>query len=156
MAITLNNIEHDWGGITTIIDGLEITGYKAINYADAIEREKVMGAGRTPIGMTRGVYSAEQGSMTMYLKQHRILIARLAAKARAGDGWGDVPFDIQVRYGIPGDTHIDIVEGAYLAGNPEGGEQGSSALEREVKFDFLAIKRDGVYLVPPRRITQAR
>lgn len=142
MAVSVNDIEYAWGSITVKAKGQELTGIKAISYGDAIEREAVYGAGRHKLGMTRGKYTTEQGSMTLFLKQHRAFIATL------GDGWGDVPFEIEVRYAETGeDTHVDIIEGCKLAGNPEGGEEGASALEREVKFDFMRIKRDGIYLV---------
>lgn len=143
MAITVNDIEFSWGDITLRQGGIEITGFKAVSYSDAVEREAVYGAGRHKLGMTRGKYTTEQGSLTVYLKQEREIIA-----AR-GDGWADGdPFEIEVRYAAPGqDTHIDIVEGCRWAGTGGGGEEGSSPLEREMKFDFMRIKRDGVYLV---------
>lgn len=143
MAITVNDVEYSWGSITLKINGVELIGYKAISYADGIEREAVYGARRHKIGMTKGKVTTEQGSVTMYLKQHRALLDTL------GDGWGDVRFDAEVRYAEPGmPTRVDIVEGCKFAGNPEGGEEGASALEREVKFDFMRISRDGKYLAP--------
>lgn len=143
MAITVNDVEYSWGSITLKINGVELIGYKAISYADGIEREAVYGARRHKIGMTKGKVTTEQGSMTMYLKQHRELLDTL------GDGWGDVRFDAEVRYAEPGmPTRVDIIEGCKFAGNPEGGEEGASALEREVKFDFMRISRDGRYIAP--------
>lgn len=143
MAIVVNDVEYSWGSITLKILGVELIGYKAISYSDAIEREAVFGARRHKIGMTKGKVTTEQGSVTMYLKQHRELLDTL------GDGWGDVRFDCEVRYAEPGmPTRVDIVEGCKFAGNPEGGEEGASALEREVKFDFMRISRDGKYLAP--------
>lgn len=143
MAITVNDIEYSWGSITAKINGKEITGFKAISYSDAVEREAVYGAGRHKLGMTRGKYTTEQGSITAYLKQEREIINDL------GDGWADYgPFEVEVRYAEPGeDTHIDIVEGCRFAGTSGGGEEGSSPLEREMKFDYMRVKRDGNYLV---------
>lgn len=143
MAITVNDTEYSWGSITLKQKGRELTGFKAISYADSVSREKVYGAGRLPIGMTRGKYEAEQGSITAFLKQEREIISE------AGDGWADGdPFEIEVRYAEPGqDTHVDIVEGCRWAGTGGGGEEGSAALEREMKFDFMRVKRDGKYLV---------
>lgn len=143
MAITVNDIEYSWGSITLKINGKEITGFKAISYSDAVEREAVYGAGRHKLGMTRGKYTTEQGSITAYLKQEREIINDL------GDGWADYgPFEVEVRYAEPGeDTHIDIVEGCRFAGTSGGGEEGASPLEREMKFDYMRVKRDGNYLV---------
>lgn len=143
MAITVNDIEYSWGSITAKINGKEITGFKAISYSDAVEREAVYGAGRHKLGMTRGKYTTEQGSLTAYLKQEREIINDL------GDGWADYgPFEVEVRYAEPGeDTHIDIVEGCRFAGTSGGGEEGASPLEREMKFDYMRVKRDGNYLV---------
>ena len=33
------------------------------------------------------------------------------------------------------------------AGTGGGGEEGSAPLEREMKFDYMRVKRDGNYLV---------
>ena len=66
---------------TELMPQVELIGYKAISYADGIEREAVYGARRHKIGMTKGKVTTEQGSMTMYLKQHRELLDTL------GDGW---------------------------------------------------------------------
>lgn len=144
MAITVNNIEKSWGSITLKIRGVEITGFKAISYSDAVEREQVYGAGRHKLGMTRGKYTTEQGSITVYQNQEREIIA-----ASGGNGWADGdPFEAEVRYADPGsETHVDIVEGCRWAGTGGGGEEGAAPLEREMKFDFMRIKRDGVYLV---------
>lgn len=149
MGATINGIEKSWASITTKVRGAEIVGYKAISYSDSISREKVYGAGRMPLGMTRGKYETEQGSMTVYERQFRELLAAF------GDGWGDVVFDIEVRYSDPGeDTHVDVLESCRWAGAPGGGEEGSSPLERELKFDCIRIKRDGVYLVSPQQEPQ--
>ena len=143
MAITVNDIEYSWGAITLKIRGVEITGFKAVSYSDAVERESVYGAGRHKLGMTRGKYTTEQGSLTAYLKQERAIIEEF------GDGWADAgPFELEVRYAEPGeDTHIDIVEGCRWAGTGGGGEEGSAPLEREMKFDYMRVKRGGNYLV---------
>lgn len=143
MAITVNDIEYSWGSITLKIRGVEITGFKAVSYSDAVEREAVYGAGRHKLGMTRGKYTTEQGSLTAFLKQERAIIEEF------GDGWADGdPFEVEVRYAEPGeDTHIDIVEGCRWAGTGGGGEEGSAPLEREMKFDYMRVKRDGKYLV---------
>lgn len=143
MAITVNDIEYSWGSITLKIRGVEITGFKAVSYSDAVEREPVYGAGRHKLGMTRGKYTTEQGSLTAYMKQERAIIGEF------GDGWADAgPFEVEVRYAEPGeDTHIDIVEGCRWAGTGGGGEEGSAPLEREMKFDYMRVKRDGNYLV---------
>lgn len=142
MAITVNEVEFSWGSITLKINGVEIVGYKGVSYSDGIEREAVYGARRHKIGMTRGKVTTEQGTITMYLRQLRELMDSL------GDGWGDSIFDLEVRYAEPGrTTRVDIVEGCKFAGNPENAEEGASALEREVKFDFMRISRDGRYIV---------
>ena len=65
MAITVNDIEYSWGSITLKIRGVEITGFKAVSYSDEVEREAVYGAGRHKLGMTRGKYTTEQGSLTV-------------------------------------------------------------------------------------------
>jgi len=146
MGATINGLEKSWASITTKVKGEEIVGYKAISYSDSISREKVYGAGRMPLGMTRGKYEAEQGSLTCFEREFRQLLTAF------GNGWGDVVFDIEVRYADPGeDTHVDVIESCRWAGAPGGGEEGSAPLERELKFDYVRIKRDGKYLVAPEQ-----
>lgn len=143
MGATINGLEKSWASITAKVDGEEILGFKAINYSDSVSREKVYGAGRVPQAMTRGKYETDQGTITVYERQFREILARFAGPG----GWGDRVFDIEVRYADPGeDTAIDILESCRWAGAPGGGEEGSSPLERELKFDCMRIKRNGVYL----------
>lgn len=144
MAINVNDIQHDWGTITVKVNGVEIVGIKSISYSDAIEREKVYGAGRLPLGMTPGKYTTEQGSMTVFERQFREILLAF------GNDWGNTTFETEVRYAATGlPTQVDIVEGCLWAGAPGGGEEGAAPLERELKFDYLRVKRNGLYLVAP-------
>lgn len=146
MAITVNNVEYSWGSITLKIRGVEIVGFKAISYEEGIEREDVHGARRHKIGMTKGKVTTEPGSITMYLKEKTKVVSEL------GDGWGDVEWDAEVRYAEIGQpTHVDIIEGCKFASNPGGGEEGAAALEREMKFNFMRVCSDGVYMVKPNQ-----
>ena len=153
MGATINGIEKSWASITVKVRGVEIIGFKAISYSDSVSREKVYGAGRMPIAMTRGKYETEQGSITCYERQFREILALFAPNSQTG--WADVVFDIECRYSDPGEaTHVDVLEACRWAGAPGGGEEGSSPLEREMQFDCMRICRDGKYLVAPSQQPQ--
>lgn len=145
MGATINGLEKSWASITLKVKGEEIVGFKGISYSDSISREKVYGAGQMALAMTQGKYETEQGSITVYERQLRQIIT-----AAGGNGWGSVVFDVEVRYADPGEeTSTDIIESCRWAGVNGGGEEGSAPLERELKFDCMRIKRNGVYLVAP-------
>jgi hypothetical protein len=143
MAIVVNDIEYSWADIRAKIRGRELVGYKAIKYGDKVTREKVYGARRHAIARTRGKVEVDPGSLTLYESEVRELLAEL------GDGWADVPVDeLIVQYGGDGlPTHTDVLENVLFEGLDGGGEEGSSALEREVPFSCMKIKRDGMYIV---------
>ena len=143
MAASINDIEYSWADIRVKIRGREIIGYKAIKYGDKVAREKVFGARRHAISRTRGKVEVDDCTMTMYESEVRELLDEL------GDGWADVSVDsIVVQYGNEGQTtHTDVLEDVLFEGLDGGGEEGSSAFEREVPFSCMRIKRDGKYIV---------
>lgn len=146
MAAEANDIVSSWVDLRLLVDSGEMVGFTSVSFGDKIEDELVYGNQREPIGRTRGKYMLDDGSISMY---HNTLITLID---RFGDGWGDKRFQIveQIDLGN-GQFSTTVVEGCRLKGAPGGGEDGTSALTREVPFSYLRIKRNGKYLIAQRR-----
>lgn len=146
MATEANDIIASWVDLRLKVDGKELVGFTSLGCGDAIEDELVYGNSREPIGRTRGKYTVDDGTITLY---HNTLVDILDT---FGDGWGDKRFEVveQIDLGN-GRYSTTVLEGCRWKGAPAGGEEGTSALTRELKFSYLRIKRDGKYLVAQKR-----
>ncbi len=147
MGALINDIEYSWADIRVKVKGKELVAFKGIKYGDKVTRERVYGARRHAIKRTRGKVEVDDCSITMFESEARELLDIL------GDGWVDVPVDeIVVQYGGEGQTtHTDVLEQVLFEGLEGGGEEGTSAFEREVPFSCMKIKRDGKYIVARNR-----
>ena len=62
---TINDREYDWSSIEVRTDGgAPLVAFTAISYDWTVERALVEGAGRKPLGMTRGRFKPGSGSIT--------------------------------------------------------------------------------------------
>lgn len=145
MSAELNNAIPSWVDIRAKVDSEEIAGITAVSYGDKVEDELVYGAGRFPRGRTRGKYTVDDCSITVHHDTFVELVSRF------GDGWCDKLFEIVEQTALPGGRISTVVlEQCRFKGAPGGGEEGSSALTRELPFSCMRIKRDGKYLVKTR------
>lgn len=146
MSAELNDIVASWVDLRIKLDGVELVGFTGVSFGDKIEDEMVYGAGRHPIGRTRGRYVTEDGSLTVYEDTFVELVKRL------GDGWGDKRFEIVEQITLPdGSISTTVVESCRFKGGPGGAESGTSAITRELPFSFMRIKRNGRYLIAQKR-----
>ena len=146
MSAELDNVIPSWADIRLKVDGKELVGFTSVSFGDKIEDELVYGQGRIPRGRTRGKYTVDDGSISVH---HDTLVEILDA---FGDGWGDKRFEIveQITLG-DGSVSTTVVENCRWKGAPGGGEEGTSAIVRELPFGYLRIRRDGKYLIAERR-----
>lgn len=146
MSAEDDEIQDGWLSITAEIRGKEYFGLRGIEYGDKLTREQVYGVGAFPLGKTPGKVENDEGKLMLLNKDFYELLRDL------GDAWGDVRFNITVQYGMPGDpVHTDIIESCHLGGANGGGSEGGGAIEREIPFTYLAIKRDGKYITRRRQ-----
>ena len=140
---TINDREYDWSSIEVRSDGgpplLKIT---AISFEWTVERALIEGAGRKPLGMTKGRLKPGSGSITF----HRSEYDALAATA----GWCDTVRTVVLQY-------TDDVRGAkaeLLKGvRCGGGEQGTDPLTVEVPFMFVDLLINGVSPIADTSVT---
>lgn len=146
MSAEANDIFSSFVDLRLKVDGKELTGFTSLGCGDAIEDELVYGNQREPLGRTRGKYTVDDGTLTVY---HNTFVDLLDI---FGDGWGDKRFEMveQIDLGN-GRFSTTVLEGCRFKGAPAGGEEGTSALTREMKFSYLRIKRDGKYLIAQKR-----
>lgn len=146
MSDVLNDVVPSWVDLRLKVDGAELVGFTSVSFGDKIEDEMVYGGGREPLGRTRGRYTTEDGSLTVYEDTFVELVRRL------GDGWGDKRFEIveQITLG-DGSISTTVVESCRFKGGPGGAAEGTSAITRELPFSFMRIKRNGIYLITQKR-----
>lgn len=145
MSAELNDAIPSWVDLRLRVDGAEITGITAVSFGDKVEDEMVYGAGRMPRGRTRGKYTTDDCSLSVHEDTFVELVSRF------GDGWCDKIFEVVEQISLPGGAiSTSVLERCRFKGAPGGGEEGSSALVRELPFSTMAIKRNGKYLVKRR------
>lgn len=146
MSAAEEEIQDNWFSTTILCRGREYFGCRAIEYSDKLTREAVHGASAFQLGMTPGKVENEEGKLTLLNRDFYQMIADF------GDAWGEVRFDITVQYGMHGTpVHTDVIEGCRLTGAPGGASEGTTAIEREISFMFMRIKRDGRYITHRRQ-----
>lgn len=137
------NVNGDQYSATSAIVRLfkdKYVGIRTLNWKEEVPRTPQDGMGGVSIGRTRGVYKAS--SSIEIIKSHGdLLIAKLQAKAdELGlDGWGDVPFNVEVklREATPlGLSAIDIL-GCKFASSEEGIQTGGEAVVYKVELSVI-------------------
>jgi len=141
MANTNGN-EFSWPSYKVKVASEEVTDIKAVKWEHSIDGvEKVYGTGRKPRSRTRGRYKPGDASITFYLSGWARFLAALP------NGYAGVRFEIVESYVEDGDVHTVVLEDCIIIGNGSSTEDGTDALEREVKFDFMRAIEDGKELV---------
>lgn len=83
-----------WNSITVNLLGRDLEGVTALKYNDSETKENVYGAGKFPVGRSRGNYEAE-ASITLFKEELDGLRLSLGPGRRIMD---IAPFDIVVQY----------------------------------------------------------
>lgn len=83
-----------WNSITVNLLGRDLEGITELKYTDSETKENVYGAGKYPIGRSRGNYEAE-AAVTLLKEEADALQASLSQGKRVQD---IAPFDITVEY----------------------------------------------------------
>lgn len=127
--------EYEWGDITVIFGGKDLTKIRGIKYSEKIEREAVYGKGRNPVAIQSGNISVE-GEVTMLQSDYEALV-------QAGDGSVlSLSVDIETSYGNPADGNsmmTDRVVGARLTEAAKEFKQGDKFMEITLPFVALQV-----------------
>ena len=145
---TIKGREYDWSSVEVRLSGEEpLMAINGITYDWKVERALVQGAGRKPLGMTRGRLVPGEGSITF----HRSAYNTLAATA----GWCDTDNTIVVQYADDAlGTVKEVLTGVRFGGGKGGAEQGTDPLTVEVPFMYTGITINGVSPIDDDSVTR--
>lgn len=140
--MNINGNEYTWASARVRFLGIEVTDIKSVKYADEIDGvEHVYGTGRNPRGRTSGRYKPGDCSVTFYKSGWTKLLRGLP------NGFGGVEGTMVAQYREGSDIHNDTVEGVRILGVDSSAEDGTDALEVEVKLSIMGIIHNGKRLV---------
>lgn len=136
MAVNINGREYEWGDLTLILGGRDVTRFRGIKYTEKIEREHLYAKGRKPISIQSGNEGYE-GEIKVLQSEYEALI-----KAGKGSVKG-LCLDALVCYGNPlnGDNMTtDRIESIRFTEGAKEFNQGDKFAEITLPFLALDIK----------------
>lgn len=94
-----------WNNMTLNLFGRDVEGIDSIKYTDEEDIAVAFGAGKMPVGKTRGNYTC-QASISLYFEE----VAAIQKSLPAGMRLQDIPdFDIPVSYEYQGSIYRDLI-----------------------------------------------
>lgn len=127
----INGVLYSWAEVVVTIAGVPVTGITAIEYGDKQDVSNRYGAGRYPVGRSKGRITSS-GKMTLYLEEIEA-IQRTVPNGRLQDV---ALFDVQVSYlkeeGSP--IVIDRVRNCTMLDNMRKLKEGDTGVEVEVEL----------------------
>ena len=143
-------------GVATIA-GIPITGFESINYDWMFNGQKVHGAARSQLGKTLGQVS-NSGSIVLLKDTYDTLVSALQLQAtgtgigsgatpvgaNAGGGFGQVFFNVLLKFSFAGATDITSVQmlGCTLHSARAAHSQGGAALTMHVDLEPVILLVD--------------
>lgn len=126
----INGVLHSWGEIVVAIAGVPVTGITSIEYGDKQEVVNHYGAGRHPVGRSKGRITPS-AKMTLYQEEVEALMLK-APNGRLQDLY---MFDIIVSY-IPenGIVTTDIIRNCSFSDNNRKWKEGDTKQEVELEL----------------------
>lgn len=134
----INGRQYEWGDLTLILGGRNITGFRGIKYSEKIEREALYAKGTQPHSIQSGNVSYE-GEITMTQSEYEAL-----ESATKGQGIFSLCLDALVSYGNPsnGDVLVhDRIEGLRFTESAKEWKQGDKFIEITLPFIAMNIAR---------------
>jgi hypothetical protein len=133
----INGNRFDFASIEAVVGARTFTGIVEISYSHPVERSKVYGTQRVPIGRTGGRVSFE-ASITMLKEDVQELLTAL------GPGYGNIPFVIVINYAEAGQPVItDKLIGCKINDVQDSHTEGTEALRCTMPLDVMGIMRNG-------------
>lgn len=124
----VNGTLYAWADIVTAIGGVPITGITGIEYSDKQTVENKWGAGRHPVGRSKGRIEPD-AKIELYQEE----VEALQAQSPNGRLQDLPPFDITVCY-MPdsGLVHVDKIRNCQFSENPRKWKEGDTAATVEL------------------------
>jgi hypothetical protein len=138
-SAVVNRVPYDWASIEIDCDDLILQGARSISYEHGMEVEKNFGASREALNRTEGVYSAEDGELTLLESDYRLLIQKF------GPGYMRKVFQISVSYSHANEPTItDELIDCRIIGDAHDKQQGPDGLEVSLTISIMKIKASGI------------
>lgn len=119
-----------WNNTDVNLFGRDLEGIEAFKYGDDEEHAVAYGAGKMPIGKTKGNYKAD-ASLTLYVEE----VMALQKSLPPGFRLQDIPdFDVPVTYEHNGTVYIDVIRNCSFTDNGREGKNGEGKMVREYKL----------------------
>lgn len=113
-----------WNNTTVNLFGRELEGIDAFSYKDDENINVEYGAGKYPVGKSRGNYKSE-ASISLYFEEAVALQKQLPKGMRLQD----IPdFDIPVTYEHEGSIYTDIIRNCSFKNNGHEGKNGEGKM----------------------------
>lgn len=119
-----------WADIVTTIAGVPVTGITAIEYGESQEIVNKYGAGRYPVGRSKGRITPS-AKITLYQEE----VQAIQAQAPGGRIQDIAPFDILVNY-LPdsGQVVTDKIRNCHFSDNSRKWKEGDTGQEVELEL----------------------
>jgi hypothetical protein len=127
----INGFVYSWADIVVTINGVPVTGVRAIKYAENRTTENVYGVGSYPVG--RGKGRIEPTASITLLMDELVAISDSAPFQRIDD---IAPFDIIVSYTPANSAKIrhDVIKNAQFKSNSRDWTEGDTSEEVELEL----------------------
>lgn len=130
----INGREYEWADIRLNVGGVEVDGFRNVNYKESQEKEHLHAKGRDPRSIQRG-NKAPSGSLT-FTQSEIIALERATGKSLL-----DLKVDIIIAF-VPDDSpkiRVVTIKGAEFTDVEEKMAQGDKFMEIELPFLALRI-----------------
>lgn len=144
-SLRVNGNLHSWGSVILKVNGDRYYGVTQIAYGDKRERTLAWGIGRhqAPRARSRGKYTPDDLSFTMYRDSARTFIDALSALSSNGLSYGDVQFDAVIQTIEPDLLPLTVtITGCVITAVTESNDEGSDPLTTQFTAQPLRIYRD--------------
>lgn len=132
----INGREYGWGDIIININGVPLTGIKAIKYSEEQDKENVYGAGRQPVSRGYGRIKAT-ASITLL----SATVFALRDSAPEGQLFRIAPFPITVMYQPDaGKMVTHVLHNAEFTKNPFDWKEGDMSKDMELELIISHIE----------------
>lgn len=118
-----------WNSVTVNILGRDVEGIAEVSYDDDIPKELIQGAGRMPIGVGEGAYTAKTG-LKLYKEEVVAIMDALPPGTRLQDV---APFDVIVQYTYNTRIYKDIIRNVEITKIGKGVKKGDKIVEQTVE-----------------------
>jgi hypothetical protein len=128
----INGFYHSYADIEFTVNGLHFVGITEINYDDNLNRAKVMGTAKIPLGLTGGKYEAN-GDFEMLLEAAVLMELTLGIPLLGG--WRQTPVTATISYVPSGITNplpliVDVIPAFFIGKKESKNKIGDEASTR--------------------------